>query len=201
MFVVFLVLLMLLVAACGAAPSAPGDAAPTPVAAASSVSGQPSTPGDVLVRAEPPPASPPTLRAGDVSVDALSYEWYSPAPHTTQAKYPAESLRADGLPRVPVPADPAQFALTSPVQPSRIEVKFFTSITDGTPTGEKLVVLCTQRCGHVVDQRSLSVAVSIPTGTKAVVIMVFYAIPLDPADPQASLPAFDYVSYGLQPVF
>lgn len=112
-----------------------------------------------------------------------------------------ESLRADGLPRVPVPADSAQFALTSPVQPSRIEAKFFTSITDGTPTDERDVVLCTQRCGRVVDQRSLRVTVSIPTGTKVVVMMVFYDIPSDPADPQESLPAFDYVSYGLQPVF
>lgn len=194
-FVVFLV------AACGAAPSEPGGAAPTSVAAASSVAGQPSASGDVLVRAEPPPPSPPTLRAGSVTLDALSYEWYAPAPHTTQAKYPAESLRADSLPRVPVQADPAQFALSSPAQPSRIEVKLFTSITDGAPTGERRVVLCTQRCGRVVDQRSLSVAVSIPTGTKVVVMMIFYDIPLDSADPQKSLPAFDYVSYGLQPVF
>lgn len=135
-----------------------------------------------------------------MTVDALSYEWYSPDSHTMQTTYPAENLRADRLPRVPVQADPVEFTLASPVQPSRIEVKYFTSVTNGTPTGERSVVLCTQHCGHSMDRRSLGIPVSIPTGTKVVVLMVFYDIPLDPADPQESLPAFDVVSYGLQPV-
>lgn len=85
----------------------------------------------------------------------------------------------------------------SPVHPQRFEVKFFEVIEGGVPSDEDHHALCDQRCGDTIGQDVLQLRVNVPTAARLMVVMLFYAVPLDPLDFSGTNPGMNYASYGV----
>lgn len=84
-------------------------------------------------------------------------------------------------------------------QPERVELKLFDSVSAGVPAGEQHSIECTQLCGTPAAGSRVDLRVKVPANTKVVVLMLFWAVPLDQAHPQSPVPAYDYASYAFQP--
>jgi hypothetical protein len=75
-------------------------------------------------------------------------------------------------------------------------VRSYASVTAGTPSDETRTVVCEQRCGTPDGRGGVRVPLTVPADGRLTVVMVFWAVPLDPKDPQTPVPAYDFSSYG-----
>lgn len=164
------------------------------------------TDGALLREISEPPSRPPGAQVNGVALSPLAHEWFDRESGRSLTKHPSGAANPASLtPSVIAPANDGNRSLDlvvgSPVQPTRIELKAFTRFDDSGPSGEVHSVLCEmpQQCGRV-DGRRLALRVTVADDVRLVVVMLFYAVPLDPGDAKRPRPAFNFVSYGCRPV-
>jgi hypothetical protein len=143
--------------------------------------------------------NPPAVTLAKVDVPVLSFEWWSRARQTTAKRYPDDHFRLDSLPEIPGSSGQITVSVATSSQPERVELKLFDSVAAGVPTGEQHSIECTQLCGTPVGGGTVTLRIKIPASVKVVVLMLFWAVPLDQAHPQSPVAAYDYASYAFRP--
>lgn len=152
-----------------------------------------------LLRVEAPPKEPPVVSIQGAGIPELSREWYSTVTRTMQKHYPASINEIANLPSSRISGRSTAVVVHSLIHPARLEAKFFDKIEAGAPLGEDHSVICIDRCGQPTGSGSLRIRIAVPATPKLVVLMLYYALPLDANAPwiTRTAPAYDYASYGL----
>ncbi len=136
---------------------------------------------------------------GKSDVPVLSFEWWSRTRQTTDRRHPDDHFRLDSLPEIPGSSGEVTVSVATSSQPERVELKLFDSVSSGVPTGEQHSIECTQLCGTPTAGSRVTLRIKVPANTKVVVVMFFWAVPLDQAHPQSPVAPYDYASYAFRP--
>jgi hypothetical protein len=104
----------------------------------------------------------------------------------------------DSLPEIPGSSGQVTVSVATSSQPERVELKLFDSVSAGVPAGEQHSIECTQLCGTPTAGGRVALRIKVPANTKVVVLMLFWAVPLDQAHPQSPVTPYDYASYAFR---
>jgi hypothetical protein len=149
-----------------------------------------------LTEVDSPPSAPPSVLIEDIAMPVLATEWYDPVGRSLREVQPGDERQPfEDLPSVDLASGRVDFVVRSSATPQRVEVRLFDRIVSGVPEGRSDVAVCAGDCA-VSPAEDQHFVIDVPSTTKAIVLLLIYAVPLEPDGAPAGAPMFNHASYG-----